>query len=369
MMNRKSAGKVEMISKNDKLSKDVLFDLHVIQNMSCKQISEKCNVDEKTVANWLKFCRFDSIPDKIILENLYLKQFHNLTEIAKIYNVDSFIVSKWFKKYQIPIRLFGKEIEQPTKEILERLYYEEKLTKNQISKFYNIEKNVIDNWFVKHNLKKIEGRKFYHLKATPFDKSQKEFIIGSLLSRNGTIKKIGKHKSLRLDLDYNRKLSDYFFWAKSVLNNYVNTVNIEDKKSEIILHLHTIHHNELTLYYKLFFDNNKKVIKDDLSIYLKPFGMAVWFMNCGIKINECGYRLSTNHFSKKENELLKQIIKINFGINCKVVEYIKNNKQYYYLSFNKRNSLLLTELIEQYIIDSMKYKLIDRSSTTKCKAP
>ena len=74
-------------------------------------------------------------------------------------------------------------------------------------------------------------------------------------------------------------------------------------------------------------------------------------------------KISSEGFTKKENEILQNAIYVNFGIRCKVSEYNRYNKKYYHLTFNKKNSIKLTELIKPYIIPSMEHKLL-RFSTT-----
>ena len=140
---------------------------------------------------------------------------------------------------------------------------------------------------------------------------------------------------------------------------------------KIIYSFATVTHNEFKFYYNLFYENNKKVIKPNMIHYLTPFSLAVWIMDDGSRYHDKNtMRLSTDCFSKSENELLKHFIKINFDINAKVCEYTRNDKQFYYLSFNVRNAALLSDIIRPHVIDIMSYKLCPtRSPTTKCQTP
>lgn len=368
--------------EKEKLSKEKLIELYVDGGLNTSEIAERCGVHRVTVGKWLKAYRIPrtditkpkDIPPKEELEHLYNKELKTLDEIGNYYSVNRNLVSKWLMSYGIKIRLFNVKIERPTKEILENLYINEKLTISNIAKIYKTNDTVVRRWFCTYKIDtRSNQRKFYHLKAVPFTKEQCEFIVGTMLG-DGHLACIGKNKSVRLNIIHSIKQIDYFFWKRRIMGNFINNCNIyeEKKRNSIRISSASIVHNGFSFYHKLFYDNRKKVIRDRLIHYLTPLAMAIWIMDDGWLNGNTNMRISSESFTKYENESLQSMIKINFGIRCKVNEYSRNNKKYYYLSFNKRNSILLTNLIEPYIIDSMRYKLvkeIHRSSTTECKAP
>ena len=141
-------------------------------------------------------------------------------------------------------------------------------------------------------------------------------------------------------------------WKKIILGNYVNAINEKPDKC----FFRTAKLNDFVFFYKLMYDNNKKVIKEDLINYLTYFGLATWFSESAI-IRKDNIRFSTFMFSKEENEILQRILKFNFAINSKVCEYKKFDKTYCYLSLNKRNSQILMEKIGKYL---------NQSSETTC---
>lgn len=349
----------------EKLSKDNLIDLYINQGLTTEQIANKFNVHRVTIAKWLKcynIPRFDvtepkKIPDKEELKKLYCLEFKTLDEIGEIYKVNRNLVSKWLNQYNIKIRLFNRKVEIPTKEILDQLYNVEMLTISQISNIYKTNDTVVRRWFENFQIiARSNQRKYFHLKAIPFNNKQKEFIIGTMLgdghlSCNGT--------APRLNIIHSIKQMDYFFWKKEIMGNFINNCQIYKEKTRNSTRISStsIVHNEFSFYYKLFYDNKKKIIKDELINYITPMAMAVWVMDDGWK-NYSNIRISSESFTKIENEKLQYMIKINFNIYCKVAEYNRNNKKYYYLSFNKENSILLTKLIEPYFEESMKYKLV-----------
>ena len=246
---------------------------------------------------------------------------------------------------------------QKSKEILEDLYSKKRLTTYEIAEIYDVDRRTINRWFEKFNITvKNNKRKFELIKATPFEKRQRELIVGTLLG-DGCIAKHGK--DYRLVCGQCEKQKDFLFWKKSELGNFVNKVNkrIDKRGNSTMFTFNTVTHNGLKKFYELFYENNKKVVRPEMANYLTPFGIAVWIMDDGSLNKNVNMRLATDGFSYDDNFVLQGIFK-TYDINVKICEYMRRNKTYYYLSFNKRNSILLTQLISPYVIDSMKYKLV-----------
>lgn len=307
-----------------------------------------------------------NIPPKEELKSLFVDMKKTMVDIAKIYGVDTTIVQKWLANEKIAMFV-------PSKDFLEEMYIKNKLTVKQIGSIYNVDNKTVNGWLKHHNIQAFsDKRKYYHLKARPLTNKQKELVIGAMLGDGFLSRK--KKSSTRLTIQHNEKMLQYLLWKRDIMNNFVNTVRCASeqigKKNAEYWSWVSIRHNELNFYHSLFYENNKKVIRENIAHYLTPFSMAIWFMDNGWK-NHLNLRISSEEFAEKENQILVDAIKLNFDINAKVVEYSRNNKKYYYISFNKRNSLLLTDLIKPYVIESMKYKLLDisdvnRSSTTTC---
>lgn len=354
--------------ETQKLSNDVLIELYVNQGLTTSEIAEKCGVCRVTVGKWLKVCKIPRVdatkpkpvPPRDELFSLYIEQKKTLEEIGLIYKVNRNLVSNWLSIYNIQIRMYNIRIERPTKEILERLYISEKLTLSSIADIWNTNITVVRRWFEKYKINtRSNSRKYYHLKAIPFTKQQREFIVGTMLG-DGHLACIGKKQSVRLNIIHSIKQIDYFLWKKEIMGNFINQCLVykEKKRNSTRITSTSIVHNEFSFYHKLFYDNKKKIIKNSLIHYLTPFAMAIWVMDDGWLNHGINIKISSESFTKKENEELQLMIKINFNIKCKVLEYTRNEKKYYYLSFNKRNSILLSNMIEPYVIDSMKYKLV-----------
>jgi len=87
--------------------------------------------------------------------------------------------------------------------------------------------------------------------------------------------------------------------------------------------------------------------------------MAVWYMDDGsTKHKNFSMKLCTEGFTLNDNIILKNIIKEKFNIDCSIKNYKVKEKIYNYLSFNKKNSILLNNLIKPYFVSCMRYKLL-----------
>lgn len=260
------------------------------------------------------------------------------------------------------------------KEKLIELYITKRLTTYEIAEMYNVHRKTISSWLEKYEIDiNPKQRKFELIKKVPFDNQQKELIFGTLLG-DGCIAEHGRNnKSNRLLIGHCEKQKEYLLWKKEILGNFVNTIRrTEDLRGNSIMYsFATVTHNEFKFFRKLFYENNKKVIKEEMIHYLTPLATAVWVMDDGSRYQEKNtMRISTDSFSEDENHLLEYFLKHHFDLNAKVCEYERNNRKFYYLSFNVRNAALLSDVIRPHVIDCMKYKLCpNRPSTTKRQAP
>ena len=239
----------------------------------------------------------------------------------------------------------------PKKEELIELYVNKQLTANEISEYLKVDKSEIIQL-----LKDFEidlnptPKKFRLINKIPINDQQREFIVGLLL---GKARLEGNAKSgIALYTEESLQNKDHLLWKKMILGNYVNAI-VETKDK---CFFRTAKLNDFVFFSKLMYDNNKKIIKEDLANYLTFFGLATWFSESAI-IRKDNIRFSTFMFSKEENEILQRILKFNFALNSKVCEYKKFDKTYYYISINKRNSQLMMEKIGKYL---------NQSSETTC---
>jgi len=263
-----------------------------------------------------------------------------------------------------------KKIDIPKEKLIE-LYCENNLTMIEIAKIYNVDRTTISNKLKQFQIDSNPNqRKYESFKNKPLTKEQKDFIVGSTLG-DASIILSGRRTRPYFKVSHCEKQKDYLVWKKEILGNLVITISktIDKRGHSVMYGFNTVSHDDLSFFRKLFYIDNKKIIKDELSSQLSPLGLAVWFMDDGSKSNKWNYRFSTEGFSYEENLKLANMLKINFNLNAKVLEYTRSNKKYHYLFLNKENAINMTKIIKPYIVDCMKYKLIDCSSTTTCQTP
>lgn len=180
---------------------------------------------------------------------------------------------------------------------------------------------------------------------------QIELIVGSLLGDACIVKR--RNKSY-FRISHCEKQKDYLLYKKDILNNIVRTINkhIDKRGNSIMYSFNTLSFTELNMFRDMFY-KDVKIINNKISNYLTPFSLAIWYMDDGSKINK-SCKISTDSFTEEENKLLQNILKEKFDLDCKVLNY----KKYYYLFFNVKNTIKFHNLIREYVVDCMKYKLV-----------
>jgi len=251
--------------------------------------------------------------------------------------------------------------------LLRQLYIDKKLTAYEIAEVLQVNRTTVVRYLKKYNIDiNPKQRKYEIIKKIAFTQEQRDFLIGTLLG-DGCVHQKGK--SYYLYISHCEKQKDLVLWKKAILGNLVNVVNkIIDKRGNSIMYsFATVVHNNFNFFYKLFYENNKKVIKENLINYLTPLSLAVWIMDDGSLNKNVNLRFHTEGFSETEQKILQNILKIKFDIKSKICKFNRNNKEYYYLSLNKENTVKISKLVEKYFVQCMKYKLYTDSSTTACQ--
>ena len=261
-----------------------------------------------------------------------------------------------------------------SKEKLVELYIDKRLTTYEIAEIYNVNRCTICRLLKQYGIEVNHSqRKYEIIKRVPLTKEQREMIVGTLLGDGHMALHGRKNKSCRLMIGHCEAQKDLVMWKKQVLGNFVNVVNrrVDGRDGTVMLCFNTVTHNEFAQFRKLFYDSaGKKVITRDIISYVTPLSIAVWLMDDGTRNKNVNIRFATDGFSLAENQILQEMLYVKFDIRSKVCEYTRHDKKFYYLSLNKENSIKLSNLIRDYVIDSMKYKIINPiSSTTLCQTP
>lgn len=193
---------------------------------------------------------------------------------------------------------------------------------------------------------------------------QRNFIIGSLLG-DGNLRFTAKHHEANFTVDHGEKQKEYVWWKYHLLKDWVLTEpkevkRIYHKDRERILtsyRFFTISHKEFTSLYYLFYRDGIKIIPQHIDKILKDnFSLAVWLMDDGNK-NSSSVFLNTQYFSEAEQELLRECLYLNFGLDTTLNKHwLFRGRQLYRIRFTAVATRKLYKLVKEFIIPSMKYK-------------
>jgi len=225
-----------------------------------------------------------------------------------------------------------------------------------IAKSYNLPTKTISNILKENNIPVIPLKnKYDHLRKIPITNIQKEFIFGTLLGDSCLYK---DNVNYRLSFGHCKKQQEYFNWKVNILSPFIKNIKeYNDKRgNSVMLKTYTISHPDLNDIASLFYIKNKKIVPDNLT--LTPISLAALIQDDG-SLNKVNMRLSSMGFSKEDNEKLKNHIYKSFNLICDVKEFKYKSKLYYHLIFNKDNTYQLSNIIKPYVVDSMKYKLLN----------
>ena len=130
--------------------------------------------------------------------------------------------------------------------------------------------------------------------------------------------------------------------------HYIKGIEVISKG---IYYLKTQRNVSFNYYRDMFYRPNKKLCR---YLYrLDALGLAIWFMDDGFK-NGRGWVLSTDCFTIKETQLLRDILKHNFDLDTTIRNSSLGNPQIYIRTSCREKFL---KLVSPYICDCMHYKL------------
>lgn len=140
------------------------------------------------------------------------------------------------------------------------------------------------------------------------------------------------------------KISHYKYKDKRFQNKFTEGYQTRSKT-----------HSFFDEYREIFYPNNKKIIDFDTVKRINLFGLSIWFMDDG-EVTNYSFNINTMCFTKIEVDMLRYILDDSFNIKTTSVKSSHNENQYkIYILSESRN--LFIDLLEPYIIESMKYKL------------
>lgn len=181
---------------------------------------------------------------------------------------------------------------------------------------------------------------------------QKEILFGTLLG-DGNLRYNDSGKSVFGRMNHSILQEEYIKYKQNKLKNLTSEVKFYKAKAGSkyydSLYFTFKSNTQLNSLYHAFYDESgKKHIPDDLSL-LTPIAMAFWFMDDGSASNP-SIRIATCSFSVQDLERLKCFLYQRYSLEVTIT---RERKLYFKAKTKKR----FKELVEPYIIESMKYKL------------
>lgn len=182
---------------------------------------------------------------------------------------------------------------------------------------------------------------------------QKEILIGGLLG-DLNLRKIGNYSRLVVE----QKNKEYLFHLYEIFKDYIRTAPKQRLQQRLITseikstwYFSLISHPEFEYYYNLFYVNKRKIVPLNIEEILTPRAVAYWFMDDGTH-NSGYYRISSCCFTDEEHILLLKVLENKWNIKAKIM-----GSKYKEIYLPSGENYKFRDLVEQYIINSMKYKL------------
>lgn len=190
------------------------------------------------------------------------------------------------------------------------------------------------------------------------------------LSTFGGQNKVKNNKGSRITFYQESSHKEYLYFIHRLIANlgYCNT-NIPKIKTKIgkngklkyFINFSTWSYeqfNELKLNW--YNDANIKIIPYNFEIYFSPLTLAIWIMNNGRR-NNSGLVLLTNSFNYNEVLYLIDILYKRYSIKADLLK--TNNNNQFNISINPSSMNNLINIVNPYIIPSMKYKILSIKQT------
>ncbi|HDH31586.1 MAG TPA: hypothetical protein ENH26_02315 [Candidatus Wolfebacteria bacterium] len=198
-----------------------------------------------------------------------------------------------------------------------------------------------------------------HKKKLKLNQKQRSIIIGMLLG-DGHLETLNNGRTYRLKVEHSIKQKEYVKWLYEQFKDFTHQepqARIKNLKGkEFLSYGFTTYSIGLFRFYaQQFYVDKKKIMPKIIKKLLDPLSLAIWFMDDGSwKSNKHRtYIIHTLGYTKKELVLVKEVIEQKFGIIVGIHKQYNKWRLYVYSDSAKQ----FKNLIESYVIPSMKYKL------------
>jgi hypothetical protein len=262
------------------------------------------------------------------------------------------------------------------KETLEKEYYKNKLTQEEIARKYGITRMTVMSYFKKYNLSPLKP--YERNESQELNEDQHNLIIGTMLG-DGCLQMARASKNAWLTIKHSMAQKDYVSWKYDILRDFAGCelkYSSENYKNKVYekCYFRTICHPIFTEYMEMFYDHGIKVVTNEIAEMLNPMVISAWYMDDGYT-DGTHMVFCTNSYTEPELHRLQKVLSDKFGLvtSLWLTGYTKgNNQKQYKIAILKRSVASMVSIVKPYIIPSMMYKiepLLSGASETKCEAP
>jgi len=261
-------------------------------------------------------------------------------------------------------------IDKPT---LEKLYIQEKLSDEEISKITKTSRRNVTRLRSVYEIKSFEDyeRHPYH----SFTDEEKQIILGSILGdghirlRKNATTGTAKQNYPQLMFAQSTKHEEYFYWFKEKMNRWIydndKPIPIRANRNPLYKspaysrNLSTICHPVFNEFHQGFYKDGIKIVNFELlEKYFTELTLAIWIMDDGGMTGlQPRIRIATNGFTKTEVEGLSSFLARKYNLKAWVSKATTKKKETYELIFNKESTDKISNMVRNIIVPSMQYKL------------
>jgi hypothetical protein len=175
----------------------------------------------------------------------------------------------------------SKKIELPDKELLEELYLGKQQTLSSIAVVFNVSVMTVGAWLHKHKIRRRPETVsvFHELRATDFSTAHKNLVAGSILG-TGELKITRSGKTAVFVESRPEPERMYLEWKKNLLKPFAGADLERGTDGEYILK--TMPHPYLGTIWKRFYgERDTKLVPKDVDEFINPLTMGVWICDSG----------------------------------------------------------------------------------------
>ena len=208
----------------------------------------------------------------------------------------------------------------------------------------------------------MRSKAIEHYKTTlQLSELQGQVLVGTLLG-DGCLETQNRGRTYRLKIEHAISQKDYLDWKFQVFKTFtLSEPRSHERPSYGSVRKNycfsTISHGALRFYAQQFYADGKKIMPRMISKLLTPVALAVWFMDDG-SVKSKQHRALVIHaqsFNQSDLQRVILVLEKKYGIKSALRKRTDGNGYVLYLLAETIGKFI--DLVEEYILPSMRYKL------------